>query len=98
MKSDTGLSSPVENHQAAEVLKAGRFAAGGAIVSGSVFSTVGSVGLAIGGTAIGLGLGSFVAIGVGVGLAAYGVCSAFSGKAGVPSIPAAEITDLRQEP
>ena len=46
--------------------------AGGAVGAG-IYATTGGVGLAVGGTAIGVTLGPFVAIGAGVALTGYGI-------------------------
>lgn len=45
----------------------------GAVAGAAAFEIVGGVGLAAGGTAIGLTAGPFIAIGAGLGAAAYGL-------------------------
>jgi len=55
-----------------ESAKAGVVAATGAAVGAGTYATIGGVGLAATGTAVGITLGPFIAIGAGVGLAGYG--------------------------
>lgn len=53
------------------------FAAGGAATGAAVSSVIGGMGLAVGGTAIGIGMLPVAAAGTVVGLAAYGLKKAF---------------------
>ncbi|MUG91709.1 hypothetical protein F7734_04110 [Scytonema sp. UIC 10036] len=53
--------------------EAATFATVGAVVGVTVYHSVGGAGLAIGGTAYGVGLVAFAGTGAVVGLAAYGV-------------------------
>ena len=46
---------------------------GGAGVGAATYSVIGGVGLAIGGTAVGITMGPFIAIGTGLGLTFYGL-------------------------
>ncbi|GAA6620522.1 hypothetical protein [Scytonema sp. NUACC26] len=57
----------------ANINEAATFAAVGAVVGVTVYHSVGGAGLAIGGTAYGVGLVAFAGTGAVVGLAAYGV-------------------------
>ncbi|HCJ51641.1 MAG TPA: hypothetical protein DHV67_07305 [Gallionella sp.] len=61
-----------------EVKKAVIAAAGGAAAGGLTFAAVGSGGLVIAGTALSIGAAPFIAAGAVVGLAGYGVYSAFA--------------------
>lgn len=45
----------------------------GAGVGAGVYGVIGGVGLAVGGTAVGLTLGPFIAIGTGIGTLGYGI-------------------------
>lgn len=58
-------------------IEAAAFTAGGAVAGGVVASTVGGMGLAVGGTAFSIGAAPVVAAGAVVGLAAYGLKQAF---------------------
>ncbi len=53
--------------------KAAISTAGGAAIGAGIYGTIGGVGLAAGGTAVGITLGPFIAIGAGIGLAGYGL-------------------------
>ena len=48
-------------------------AVAGAVAGAGIYATIGGVGLAVGGTAVGVTLGPFVAIGTGLGLTGYGI-------------------------
>ena len=50
----------------------GAGAAGGAVGAGT-YATIGGIGVAATGTAVGITLGPFIAIGTGVGLVGYGL-------------------------
>jgi hypothetical protein len=54
-------------------LKAVGAAAAGAGVGGLVYGTVGAVGQAVTGSAVGVALGPFVIVGAGLGAAGYGL-------------------------
>lgn len=69
------LASPV--HALDEKATAAIFAGGGAAAGGVTFATVGSAGLAIGGTAVTIGAAPIVAVGAVVGLAGYGIYRIF---------------------
>lgn len=56
-----------------EARKAGTACGVGGAVGASTHATIGSVGLAATGTAVGVGLGWFIAAGAVLGLAGYGV-------------------------
>ncbi len=56
-----------------EALKAVGAGGIGAAAGAGAYATIGGMGLAVGGTAVGITLGPFVAIGAGVGLTGYGV-------------------------
>jgi hypothetical protein len=60
-------------NRAREFLKAGTTAGAGAGVGAAAYGVFGGVGVAAGGTAVGITLGPFIAIGAGIGLAGYGV-------------------------
>lgn len=49
------------------------YAAGGAVAGAGLSAWLGGMGLAVGGTAIGIGMAPVIAAGAVVGLAAYGV-------------------------
>jgi hypothetical protein len=53
-------------------LKAAIAGVGGAGAGAATYSVIGGVGLAIGGTAVGITMGPFITIGAGLGLTAYG--------------------------
>lgn len=55
-----------------ELIKATAAGAAGAAVGAGTFATIGGVGLAMGGTAVGVTLAPFAVIGAGVGLVGYG--------------------------
>jgi hypothetical protein len=61
-------------------LEVGAFTAGGAIGGVATCTILGSAGLAIGGTAVSMGLVPFAVVGGVVGLAAYGIKSFFDGE------------------
>ena len=46
---------------------------GGAAAGAGVYAVIGGIGLAAGGTAVGITLGPFIAIGAGAGLLGYGL-------------------------
>ena len=54
-------------------MKAGGAAVVGAGVGTGIYATIGGIGVAATGTAIGITLGPFIAIGAGVGLTGYGI-------------------------
>ena len=56
-----------------DAVKAAGAGVAGAIVGAGTYATIGGVGLAVGGTAVGVTLGPFIAIGGGLALAEYGV-------------------------
>lgn len=56
-----------------DALKAGGSAVGGGAVGAAIYSVIGGIGIAGGGTAVGITLGPFIAIGSGIGLAGYGL-------------------------
>ncbi len=56
-----------------EGYKAAATGAAGAGVGAVVYGTIGGVGIAATGTAVGITLGPFIVIGAGIGLAGYGV-------------------------
>jgi len=56
-----------------EGFKAATAGAIGAGAGAAVYTTIGGVGVAATGTAVGITLGPFIAIGAGAGLAGYGV-------------------------
>jgi hypothetical protein len=56
-----------------EPVKAGIITATGAGIGAGTYGLIGGVGVAATGTAVGITLGPFIAIGAGVGLAGYGV-------------------------
>jgi hypothetical protein len=62
-----------KNKQFDKTFDAGIHAAGGAVAGASVSAMVGGMGLAVGGTAIGIGMLPVTAAGCVVGLAIYGV-------------------------
>lgn len=53
--------------------EAGMFAAGGAVGGAGLSAMLGGMGLAVGGTAVGIGMAPVVGAGAIVGLAAYGI-------------------------
>lgn len=53
--------------------EAAGYAAGGAVAGAGLSAWLGGMGLAVGGTAIGIGMAPVIAAGAVVGLAAYGV-------------------------
>jgi hypothetical protein len=54
-------------------LKATGTAAAGGAAGAVTYATIGGLGLAVGGTAVGITLGPFICIGAGLGLTGYGV-------------------------
>ena len=56
-----------------EPVKAGIAAVAGAAVGAGAYGVIGGVGVAATGTAVGVTLGPFIAIGAGVGLTGYGL-------------------------
>jgi hypothetical protein len=56
-----------------ELLKSAGSAVGGSVLGAAVYEAVGGLGVAVMGTATGVTLGPFVAIGAGIGLVGYGV-------------------------
>ena len=71
-------ASPIHAaEQGARVKNAGMAAAGGAALGAGTFAAIGSGGLVIAGSAFAVGAAPFIAAGAVVGLAGYGVYSAF---------------------
>lgn len=60
-----------------EAVKAGGAAGAGAVVGGATFAYTGSIGVAIGGTAISIGAAPIIAVGAVVGMAGYGIYRIF---------------------
>jgi hypothetical protein len=58
---------------AKNAVKAAGSAAAGGVAGASIYGVIGGIGVAAGGTAVGISLGPFIAIGSGVGLAGYGI-------------------------
>ena len=56
-----------------DAVKAAGAGVAGSLVGAGTFATFGGIGVAAGGTAVGITLGPFIAIGAGLGLAGYGV-------------------------
>lgn len=56
-----------------EAAKTAAAAATGASIGAGIYGTIGGVGVVAAGTGVGITLGPFIAIGAGVGTAAYGV-------------------------
>ena len=54
-------------------VKAAGAAATGAAVGAGTYATIGGIGIAAGGTAVGVTLGPFIAIGAGIGSVGYGL-------------------------
>jgi len=61
------------NERTQNGLKALTAGAGGAAAGAVLYSTIGGIGVAATGTAVGITLGPFIAIGAGVGFTAYGL-------------------------
>ena len=70
------MSKLKKHKKALEVLS---FVAGGATSGAALSATLGGMGLAVGGTAVSIGMGSVAAAGTVVGLAAYGLKKAIKG-------------------
>jgi hypothetical protein len=72
------LSSPASaKDYTKEVAKAGGAATAGAVVGGATFAYTGSIGVAVGGTAISIGAAPIVAVGAVLGIAGYGIYRIF---------------------
>ena len=61
------------NERTQNGLKALTAGAGGAAAGAGLYAAIGGIGVAATGTAVGITLGPFIAIGAGVGLTAYGL-------------------------
>jgi hypothetical protein len=60
-----------------EVAKAGGAATAGAVVGGVTFAYTGSIGVALGGTAVSIGAAPIIAAGAVLGIAGYGIYRIF---------------------
>lgn len=77
-------------------IEAAAYATGGAVAGGVVASTVGGMGLAVGGTAFSIGAVPVVAAGAVVGLAAYGLKASLNNSKVKLNFPDSEKQGINQ--
>lgn len=69
-----------------EIIKASSAVVAGAAAGGTLYASIGGGGLAIAGTAIGIGAGPFLVAGMIVGMAGYGVYRVMTDEEDKPSL------------